>query len=257
MSSSLIESGRSCAARSGRRTSSSRETGSTQDVLRDGDLPARRRRRGGAPDGRPGPLGPSLGRCRLRPHSSSPCCCGRRRRAAPAALPRGGARSRRGARAGEQVADAAEVAERRAERRAKGRRDPARGIRLHGRLRDRHQRQPGRGRPAAGNPAPATSLRIAARRPFDRGTVLATVLDELEGRYEDWLTGGLPSLAGELEARNALARQPRSRRRPHRHGGARSRPTAGSRSCSTGATGCSSRAARWSSIGAEGGPSEA
>ena len=51
---------------------------------------------------------------------------------------------------------------------------------------------------------PATSLRIAAGRPFDRGTVIAEVLLALEDRYEDWLVGGLPSLAGELEARNAL-----------------------------------------------------
>ena len=37
------------------------ETASTQDVLRDGGAPARRRRGRGAPDGRPRPLGPPLG----------------------------------------------------------------------------------------------------------------------------------------------------------------------------------------------------
>ncbi len=51
---------------------------------------------------------------------------------------------------------------------------------------------------------PATSLRIAAGRPFDRGIVLVSVLAELERRYEDWLAGGLASLAAELEQRNAL-----------------------------------------------------
>ena len=51
---------------------------------------------------------------------------------------------------------------------------------------------------------PATSLRIAAARPFDRGIVLASVLVELERRYADWAAGGLACLAGELEQRNAL-----------------------------------------------------
>lgn len=51
---------------------------------------------------------------------------------------------------------------------------------------------------------PATSLRIAAGRPFDRGVVLASVLVELERRYTDWLAGGLAYLAAELEQRNAL-----------------------------------------------------
>ena len=51
---------------------------------------------------------------------------------------------------------------------------------------------------------PATSLRIVAGRPLDRGAVLAAVLAELERRYGDWLAGGLALLAGELEQRNAL-----------------------------------------------------
>jgi len=52
--------------------------------------------------------------------------------------------------------------------------------------------------------APATSLRLLRGRAFDRGAVLATVLGELERRYETWLTGGLVALGAELEARNAL-----------------------------------------------------
>ena len=51
---------------------------------------------------------------------------------------------------------------------------------------------------------PATSLRIAAGRPFDRGIVLVSLLAELERRYEEWLTDGLAGLAVELERRNAL-----------------------------------------------------
>ena len=51
---------------------------------------------------------------------------------------------------------------------------------------------------------PATSLRIVAGRPLDRGALLAAVLVELERRYADWLDNGLEGLAGELEARNAL-----------------------------------------------------
>jgi BirA family biotin operon repressor/biotin-[acetyl-CoA-carboxylase] ligase len=51
---------------------------------------------------------------------------------------------------------------------------------------------------------PATSLRVAAGRAFDRGIILAAVLVELERRYSDWLAGGLACLADELERRNAL-----------------------------------------------------
>jgi BirA family biotin operon repressor/biotin-[acetyl-CoA-carboxylase] ligase len=51
---------------------------------------------------------------------------------------------------------------------------------------------------------PATSLRVAAGRPFDRGIILASVLVELERHYIDWLAGGLACLADELERRNAL-----------------------------------------------------
>ena len=52
--------------------------------------------------------------------------------------------------------------------------------------------------------APATSLRIAAGRPLDRGSLLAKLLVELERRYVAWLESGLERLADELEARNAL-----------------------------------------------------
>jgi BirA family biotin operon repressor/biotin-[acetyl-CoA-carboxylase] ligase len=54
---------------------------------------------------------------------------------------------------------------------------------------------------------PATSLRIAVGRPFDRGTVLASVLVELERRYTEWLAGGLACLADEVEQRNSLRGQ--------------------------------------------------
>ena len=52
--------------------------------------------------------------------------------------------------------------------------------------------------------AAATSLRLAAGRRFDRGEVLAAVLEELERRYAAWLEHGLAGLADELERRNAL-----------------------------------------------------
>ena len=52
--------------------------------------------------------------------------------------------------------------------------------------------------------APTTSLRVAAGRRFDRGVLLAAVLEELERRYVAWVEGGLGALADELERRNAL-----------------------------------------------------
>ena len=51
---------------------------------------------------------------------------------------------------------------------------------------------------------PATSLRLAAGRQFDRGTLLASVLAGLERRYTDWLAGGLEQLSDALERLNAL-----------------------------------------------------
>ncbi len=51
---------------------------------------------------------------------------------------------------------------------------------------------------------PATSLRVAADRTFDRGVVLAAALDELERGYEAWLADGLAGLLDDLERRNAL-----------------------------------------------------
>jgi BirA family biotin operon repressor/biotin-[acetyl-CoA-carboxylase] ligase len=55
-----------------------------------------------------------------------------------------------------------------------------------------------------GTRTPATSLRVAAGRALDRGRLLASVLSELEARYDRWLADGLAGLTGELEARNAL-----------------------------------------------------
>ncbi len=52
--------------------------------------------------------------------------------------------------------------------------------------------------------SPATSLRIASGRSFDRGVLLAAVLDELEGRYGQWLADGLAGVGEDLERRNAL-----------------------------------------------------
>ena len=51
---------------------------------------------------------------------------------------------------------------------------------------------------------PATSLRIAADRSFDRGALLAAVLAELERRYDAWITGGLAAQLDDLEQRNTL-----------------------------------------------------
>jgi BirA family biotin operon repressor/biotin-[acetyl-CoA-carboxylase] ligase len=51
---------------------------------------------------------------------------------------------------------------------------------------------------------PAISLRVAAGRLFDRAAVLVAVLAELEHRYEQWLDVGLAGLADDLERRNAL-----------------------------------------------------
>jgi BirA family biotin operon repressor/biotin-[acetyl-CoA-carboxylase] ligase len=51
---------------------------------------------------------------------------------------------------------------------------------------------------------PATSLRLAAGRAFDRGALLAAVLARLEAGYGRWLEGGLAGLAPDLERRSAL-----------------------------------------------------
>jgi len=51
---------------------------------------------------------------------------------------------------------------------------------------------------------PATSLRIAAGRTFDRGALLAAVLAELSRRYDAWVVGGLATLLDDLEQRNVL-----------------------------------------------------
>ena len=51
---------------------------------------------------------------------------------------------------------------------------------------------------------PATSLRLAVGRRFNRGILLTSVLRELERRYADWLAGGLTLLLDDLERRNWL-----------------------------------------------------
>ena len=51
---------------------------------------------------------------------------------------------------------------------------------------------------------PAVSLRVAAGRPFDRAAILVAVLAELEAHYAQWLAGGLAALLDDLEGRNAL-----------------------------------------------------
>ena len=223
------------------------ETGSTQDVLRDGDHPhgavAVAEHQTAAAAARAG-----AGTTHRRRRSSSPCCCGRRptRRlpqlslvaglAVAAALERGG-----------RGADAREVAERRPRRRGArwrgscSRRPAARvvcgiGINVNQEERDL----------PAETRIPATSLRIAAGRavrprPRARGGA-RRARAPLRG-----LARRRPGRA-RRRARGAqrAPRQPRPRRRPRRHGGADRARTAGSRSCSTAATGCSSRAARWS-----------
>ena len=80
----------------------------------------------------------------------------------------------------------------------------ARGVRWPRRLRDRRQRQPGEARPAAADPhagdvAPARDG--PERRP---GVLLVGVLTELERHYDRWLAGGLAALLDDLERRNAL-----------------------------------------------------
>jgi BirA family transcriptional regulator, biotin operon repressor / biotin---[acetyl-CoA-carboxylase] ligase len=52
---------------------------------------------------------------------------------------------------------------------------------------------------------PATSLRVATGQALDRGRLLSAVLAELEARYGRWLAEGLAWLTAELEARNVLA----------------------------------------------------
>jgi BirA family transcriptional regulator, biotin operon repressor / biotin---[acetyl-CoA-carboxylase] ligase len=51
---------------------------------------------------------------------------------------------------------------------------------------------------------PATSLLIEAGRSFNRGVVLASVLNELECRYSAWVTSGLSCLSDEIAHRNAI-----------------------------------------------------
>ena len=62
-----------------------------------------------------------------------------------------------------------------------------------------------RGELPPGTRTPAISLRVATGQTLDRGQLLAAVLTELEARYGRWLAEGLAGLTAELEARNALA----------------------------------------------------
>lgn len=55
-----------------------------------------------------------------------------------------------------------------------------------------------------GTVAPATSLRVATGRAIDRATVLATMLDALERRYDAWRHDGIEPLLPLLEERNVL-----------------------------------------------------
>lgn len=51
---------------------------------------------------------------------------------------------------------------------------------------------------------PATSLALETGVVTDRGLLLASVLAQLERRYDDWVAGGLEALGTVLSARNAL-----------------------------------------------------
>jgi BirA family transcriptional regulator, biotin operon repressor / biotin---[acetyl-CoA-carboxylase] ligase len=53
-------------------------------------------------------------------------------------------------------------------------------------------------------PVAATSLLLETGTAFDRATVLATLLDTLERRYDAWRHDGIERLLPALEARNAL-----------------------------------------------------
>jgi BirA family biotin operon repressor/biotin-[acetyl-CoA-carboxylase] ligase len=53
-------------------------------------------------------------------------------------------------------------------------------------------------------PVAATSLLLETGKAFDRATVLATLLDTLERRYDAWRHDGVEPLLPALEARNAL-----------------------------------------------------
>ncbi len=53
-------------------------------------------------------------------------------------------------------------------------------------------------------PVAATSLLLETATAFDRATVLATLLDTLERRYDSWRHDGIEPLLPALEARNAL-----------------------------------------------------
>jgi BirA family transcriptional regulator, biotin operon repressor / biotin---[acetyl-CoA-carboxylase] ligase len=51
---------------------------------------------------------------------------------------------------------------------------------------------------------PAASLRTVTGRAYDRAELLATLLERLEARYDQWRRGGLAPLVPELDRRDAL-----------------------------------------------------
>jgi len=59
-----------------------------------------------------------------------------------------------------------------------------------------------------GTRVPATSLHTVMGRPFDRGSLLAYVLYEIERRYNAWVAGGFAQLLDDLEQRNVLRGRP-------------------------------------------------
>ena len=52
--------------------------------------------------------------------------------------------------------------------------------------------------------APAASLRTLTGKAHDRAELLATLLERLEARYDQWRRGGLAPLVPELDRRDAL-----------------------------------------------------
>ncbi len=55
-----------------------------------------------------------------------------------------------------------------------------------------------------GTRLPSTSLRLATGRPQDRATLLVAVLEAIERCYDEWLATGLGQLLMEIERRDAL-----------------------------------------------------
>ena len=165
--------------------------------------PARSRRRRGAPDRRPRPVGPPLGG-RAAANLLFSVLLGPPADAPAPALARRRARGRRGARARGHGPGAREVAERCARRRRQGGGDPARGSGQPGRLRDRDQRQSGRRGVPADTALPGDLAPGRRRAPVRSGRRSRRGAGRARGRCGQWLDAGLEGLIEELEARNAL-----------------------------------------------------